>query len=34
MCQIYFSEKIENFFKRLQMSKIELVIIAKRVGAA
>lgn len=34
MCQIYFREKVEKFFKRLKMSKIEVVNIAKRVGAA
>ena len=34
MCQIYFREKVEKFFKRLKMRKIEVVNIAKRVGAA
>ena len=33
-CQIYFREKVEKFFKRLKMRKIEVVNIAKRVGAA
>ena len=34
MCQIYFREKVEKIFKGLKMRKIEVVKIAKRVGAA
>ena len=34
MCQIYFREKVKNFFNGLKMRKIEVVNIAKRVGAA